>query len=60
MTVKDKSAASKRLAKSLQEATQEMMRPGSMAREVLGDAFVDHFGATREHEWTVVRSINAR
>ena len=39
-----------RLAKSLKEATATFMRQGSMAREVLGDAFVDHFGGTREHE----------
>lgn len=39
-----------RLAKSLKEATATFMREGSMAREVLGDAFVDHFGGTREHE----------
>lgn len=39
-----------RLAKSLKEATQRFMREGSVAREVFGDAFVDHFGGTREHE----------
>lgn len=39
-----------RLAKSLKEATATFMREGSMAREVFGDAFVDHFGGTREHE----------
>jgi hypothetical protein len=33
-----------------------MMRPDSIAREVFGDDFVDHFGATREHE---VRLWNA-
>jgi hypothetical protein len=26
------------------------MRKGSVAREVFGDNFVDHFGGTREHE----------
>jgi glutamine synthetase len=26
------------------------MREGSVAREVFGDEFVDHFGGTREHE----------
>lgn len=39
-----------RLAKSLKEATVQMMRKGSVAREVLGDEFVEHFGGTREHE----------
>ena len=39
-----------RLAKSLKEATVTMMREGSVAREVFGDEFVDHFGGTREHE----------
>jgi hypothetical protein len=39
-----------RLAKSLKEATATFMRPDSVAREVFGDAFVDHFGGTREHE----------
>jgi glutamine synthetase len=39
-----------RLAKSLKEATARFMRPESVAREVFGDAFVDHFGGTRENE----------
>ena len=39
-----------RLAKSLKESTAQFMREGSVAREVFGDAFVDHFGGTREHE----------
>jgi glutamine synthetase len=26
------------------------MRPDSIAREVFGNEFVDHFGGTREHE----------
>lgn len=39
-----------RLAKSLKEATATFARPGSIAREVLGDAFVDHYAGTREHE----------
>ncbi|KAF6763791.1 hypothetical protein DFP72DRAFT_873395 [Ephemerocybe angulata] len=40
------------LPTSLEAATIRMMRPGSVAREpeVLGDAFVDHYGGTREHE----------
>ena len=39
-----------RLAKSLKEATAQMMREDSVAREVFGDDFVEHFGGTREHE----------
>lgn len=39
-----------RLAKDLREATQRFMVKGSVAREVFGDDFVDHFGGTREHE----------
>jgi glutamine synthetase len=38
------------LPQSLEAATVRMMRPGSVAREVFGDYFVDHFGGTREHE----------
>ncbi|EON66471.1 glutamine synthetase [Coniosporium apollinis CBS 100218] len=39
-----------RLAKSLKEANQRFMRKESVAREVFGDEFVEHFGGTREHE----------
>lgn len=39
-----------RLAKSLKEAAAQMMRKESVAREVFGDDFVEHFGGTREHE----------
>jgi len=39
-----------RLARSLREANDRFMRSGSIAREVFGDDFVDHFGGTREHE----------
>lgn len=39
-----------RLAKSLKEATAKFMAKDSVAREALGDEFVDHFGGTREHE----------
>lgn len=38
------------LPTSLEDATTKMMRPGSVAREVFGDQFIDHFGGTREHE----------
>lgn len=39
-----------RLAKSLKEATAKFAAKDSVAREVFGDKFVDHFGGTREHE----------
>ena len=39
-----------RLARSLKEANERFMRKGSVAREVFGDEFVEHFGGTREHE----------
>jgi glutamine synthetase len=39
-----------RLAKSLKEATERFMRKESVAREVFGNEFVDHFGGTRQHE----------
>jgi glutamine synthetase len=35
---------------SLEAATAKMVRPDSIAREIFGDEFVDHFGGTREHE----------
>lgn len=37
-----------RLAKDLRAATTRFMRKESVAREVLGDEFVEHFGGTRE------------
>ncbi|KAH8662608.1 putative glutamine synthetase [Xylariales sp. PMI_506] len=39
-----------RLAKSLKEATDVFMSKDSVAREVFGDEFVDHFGGSRRHE----------
>lgn len=39
-----------RLAKSLSDATVRFKAQNSVAREVFGDEFVDHFGGTREHE----------
>jgi len=51
---------SKRLAKTLYEATEKMMRPESLARVVMGDQFVDHFGATRMHEWdTFIQTVTS-
>ncbi|KAI9466167.1 hypothetical protein BJY52DRAFT_1183045 [Lactarius psammicola] len=38
------------LPQSLDAATAKMVRPDSIAREIFGDDFVDHFGGTREHE----------
>ncbi|KAG0363847.1 hypothetical protein BG005_005669 [Podila minutissima] len=40
-----------RLPKSLKDAAQAMLARGSIARQVLGDAFVDHYGATRLNEY---------
>ncbi|KAG8996930.1 hypothetical protein FRB94_011029 [Tulasnella sp. JGI-2019a] len=40
----------KKLDTSLEGATTRMMREGSVAREILGNDFVDHYGGTREHE----------
>lgn len=39
-----------RLARTLREATERFMRKESIAREVFGDDFVEHYGGTREHE----------
>lgn len=39
-----------RLAKNLKDATERFRRKDSLAREVFGDDFVDHFAGTREHE----------
>ncbi|KAL2157894.1 hypothetical protein VTH06DRAFT_4949 [Thermothelomyces fergusii] len=39
-----------RLARTLREANDRFTRPDSIAREVFGDEFVDHFGGTRAHE----------
>jgi len=39
-----------RLPKTLKESTARFLAPGSIAREVFGDEFVDHYGGTREHE----------
>ena len=39
-----------RLPKTLAYATEKFMAKSSLAREVFGDDFVDHFGGTRQHE----------
>jgi glutamine synthetase len=41
---------SERLPRNLQEATRRMA-DSKVARQLLGDAFVDHFVRTREWEW---------
>ncbi|KAJ0303596.1 hypothetical protein Brms1b_011620 [Colletotrichum noveboracense] len=43
------------LPDSLLEATHRFKSPDSLAREILGDDFVDFFAATREHELRVWR-----
>ncbi|KAK3671494.1 hypothetical protein LTR78_008593 [Recurvomyces mirabilis] len=48
--VGDSADRGERLAKSLKEATEKFARKGSVAREVFGDDFVEHFAGTREHE----------
>lgn len=39
-----------RLAKSLKDAVERFARKESIAREIFGDQFVDHYAGTREHE----------
>ena len=39
-----------RLPSTLKEAVARFARKESVAREVFGDAFVDHFAGTRAHE----------
>lgn len=39
-----------RLPKNLRSATEKFMSKESLAREVLGDEFVEHYGETRLHE----------
>ena len=43
------------LPTSLEKATDTFKRKESVAREVFGDYFVDHFAGTREHELEVHR-----
>ncbi|KAF4592128.1 glutamine synthetase [Ophiocordyceps camponoti-floridani] len=44
------SGGQQRLAKTLKEATARFVARDSVAREVFGHDFVDHFGGTRENE----------
>lgn len=48
--VRGEAVKGERLAKSLKEATARFLAKDSVAREVFGDEFVEHFGGTREHE----------
>lgn len=43
-------ATIKHLPTSLEAAVDTFKREGSVAREVFGDYFVDHFAGTRDHE----------
>ncbi|CAZ80523.1 unnamed protein product [Tuber melanosporum] len=49
--VGEETGGGERLARNLMEAVKKMAAKGSVAREVFGDAFVDHYTGTREHEW---------
>ena len=44
-----------KLPTSLESATAQFKSEKSLAREVMGDYFVDHFAGTREHELEVFR-----
>jgi glutamine synthetase len=46
----DSADDSERLPKTLAAATDKFMAEKSLAREVFGNDFVDHFGGTRQHE----------
>lgn len=39
-----------KLPTSLESATATFKAKGSVAREIMGDYFVDHYAGTREHE----------
>ena len=44
-------ASHQRLPATLGDAARRMMAPTSVARELFGDAFVDHYAQTRLEEW---------
>lgn len=50
------SSGGARLARNLQEAVIAMGEQDSIARKVLGDAFVDHYIVSRKHEWNLYQS----
>jgi Glutamine synthetase, catalytic domain len=47
---KERKSGVVKLARTLEEATKLFGREGSVAREVFGDEFVEHYKGTREHE----------
>jgi glutamine synthetase len=47
---KMKPVVGEKIPRSLEKAVEYMMAEGSLAREVLGNAFVEHFGKTRLSE----------
>ena len=49
-----------RLPKNLLAATEKMMASGSLAREVLGDDFVEHYGATRVRSFHFLEENSSR
>ncbi|CAD6502725.1 BgTH12-05315 [Blumeria graminis f. sp. triticale] len=51
LNVGETSDSRTRLSKSLREATENFMRSESIAREVFGNDFVEHYGGTRENEY---------
>ncbi|KAK4058438.1 hypothetical protein OIO90_000597 [Microbotryomycetes sp. JL221] len=55
-TIQGQKPKLERLPKTLQEATIKMANKDSVARQVLGDEFVDHFVGTRQHEWNLFAS----
>jgi glutamine synthetase len=48
--VDDEALSGKTIPCSLEKAITQFIRPDSIAREILGDHFVNHYGASREHE----------
>jgi glutamine synthetase len=49
----DDVSQNERLSRTLQEATAAMDEKDSVARKVMGDEFVNHYVATRKHEWNL-------
>ncbi|KAI5813280.1 hypothetical protein BZA77DRAFT_321685 [Pyronema omphalodes] len=46
----EETGGGERLARDLKEAVEKMVAKDSVARQVLGDGFVEHFAGTRLHE----------
>ncbi|ORX50112.1 glutamine synthetase/guanido kinase [Hesseltinella vesiculosa] len=51
MDLKNRDNHGQPLARTLQEAIVAMEQKDSLARQVLGNEFIDHFTKTRRHEW---------